>query len=380
MEVLIFMYKRFYDPLDTYFKKNKVLILYGARRIGKTTLLHHFLSQTQIKAKIITGDDIIIQHVLSSSDIEKIKQFCLGYDLIMIDEAQNIPNVGHALKIINDYIPETKIIATGSSSFDLANKVGEPLVGRQTVLTMFPLSIKELSQHYNPFELSQKLKEYLIFGFYPEVLMLDKKEDKIRYLRDLVGSYLYKDILSLYQIKNSETLLKLTKLLAFQVGSEISFNELSTQLGVDVKTIAKYINLLEKSFIIQKLSSYSGNLRSEVTRKSKYFFVDNGIRNAVISQFGNIDDRNDIGQLWENFLVMERFKKNTYEDRYVNMYFWRTYAKEEIDFVESYDHHLHAFEFKWNPKAKVKLKTFQNHYPNATLQIIHPENFIDFVV
>ena len=311
--------------------------------------------------------------------IEKIKQFCQGYELLIIDEAQNIPQIGHTLKIINDYIHGTKVIATGSSSFDLANKVGEPLVGRQTILTMFPLSVKELLLYYNPFEISQKLNELLIFGSYPETLMLEPKADKIQYLRDLVGSYLFKDILSMYNIKNSSILVKLTKLLAFQVGSEVSLNELSTQLGIDVKTVGKYIELLEKSFIIQRLCSYSTNLRNELSKKSKYYFVDNGIRNAIISQFSDLDDRNDMGQLWENFLITERIKKNTYESRYVNVHFWRTYTHEEVDFVETYDHHLDAFEFKWNPLSKMKMKTFKEKYPHATINMIHPENFIDFV-
>ena len=201
------------------------------------------------------------------------------------------------------------MIATGSSSFDLANKVGEPLVGRKIVLTMFPLSQKELSYEFNPYELKQNLEDYLIYGAYPEVLTLSSKQDKIQYLKEIVGSYLYKDILSFCGIKNPLMLNRLAKLLAFQIGSEVSFNELSNNLGIDVKTVSKYIDLLEKSFIIYKLTGYSGNLRNEINKKHKYYFVDNGIRNAIVSQFNALEDRNDIGELWENFILMERIKK-----------------------------------------------------------------------
>lgn len=373
------MLKRSYSELNSFFKNKKIIIIYGARRIGKTTLLESYLKTCSKKYKFVSGDDILIQEVLSSSNIQKITEFCQNYELLVIDEAQNIPNVGQGLKIIVDYVPSIQVIATGSSSFDLANKLGEPLVGRKVVLTMFPLSQQELSDKYNPYELKQNLEDYLIYGSYPEVLTLASKNDKIQYLKEIVGSYLYKDILSFCAIKNPLMLHRLTKLLAFQIGSEVSFNELSNNLGLDVKTVSKYIDLLEKSFIIYKLTGYSENLRNEVSKKHKYYFVDNGIRNAVISQFNTLEDRNDVGHLWENFILMERIKKNTYDFSYVNSYFWRTYNKDEVDYLEESDGALCGYEFKWSANAKTKTAAFLREYKNATIAIVDKENYLSFV-
>jgi len=373
------MYKRAYSDFDHYINKDKVLIIYGARRIGKTTLLEEYIKQYKKKYKFVSGDDLLIQNVLSSSKIQEIKDFCQGYDLLIIDEAQNIPGIGHALKIIHDYIKNTKVIATGSSSFDLANAIGEPLVGRKIVLEMFPIAQSELKNHHNPFELKAALNDYLIYGSYPEVLTLKNKQDKIQYLKEIVGSYLYKDILTLASIKNPMVLQKLTKLLAFQVGSEVSLNELSTQLGIDVKTVAKYIDLLEKSFILYPLTAYSKNLRKEISKKNKYYFIDNGIRNAVISQFNSIDDRNDVGQLFENFLVTERLKRNIYSNYSSNNYFWRNYAKNEVDYIEEVDSKIFAYEFKWNKNAKLKALAFIKSYPDSVFDVINQENYLSFV-
>jgi predicted AAA+ superfamily ATPase len=374
------MLKRTYNDLSKFIKQDKVLIIYGARRIGKTTLLKEFLKTYTAKYNFVSGDDIHIHEILSSSDIKKIKEFCDGYSLLIIDEAQNIKNVGHGLKIITDHVPNLQVIATGSSAFDLANKIGEPLVGRKIVLTMFPLAQCELSLDFNKYELRQNLENYLIFGSYPEVLTMNKKEDKITYLREITGSYLYKDILSFFNLKNPQILQKLTKLLAFQIGQEVSVNELATKLGVDVKTVARYLDLLEKSFIIFRLSGYGKNLRTEISKKNKYYFVDNGIRNAVISQFNSIEDRADIGQLFENFLISERIKKNTYSFSYSNSYFWRTYDQNEVDYIEEKDDVINGFEFKWNADAKVKANPFLKKYPNASLKVINQENYLEFVV
>lgn len=373
------MYKRARSNFDHYLKKDKVLIIYGARRIGKTTLLEEYIKTYPKKYKFVSGDDLLMQNILSSSKIDDIKEFCQGYDLLIIDEAQNIPGVGHALKIIHDYIKSTKVIATGSSSFDLANAIGEPLVGRKIILEMFPLAQCELNNHYNPFELKSSLNDYLIYGAYPEVLTLQNKQDKIMYLKEIVGSYLYKDILALSSIKNPIVLQKLTKLLAFQVGSEVSFNELSVQLGVDVKTVSKYIDLLEKSFIIYPLTAFSRNLRKEISKKNKYYFIDNGIRNAVISQFNLIDDRNDVGQLFENFIITERLKRNIYSNFLSNNYFWRTYTKNEVDYLEEVGAKIFAYEFKWNQNAKIKSSAFMNSYPDSKFDVINKENYLSFV-
>lgn len=372
------MFKRAYSNLEQYLAKGKIVIIYGARQIGKTTLLEEYVKKYDKKYKIVSGDDVLIQNVLSSSHIQDIKDFCHGYDLLIIDEAQNISGIGHTLKIIHDHIKTTQVIATGSSSFDLANAVGEPLVGRQVILKMFPLSQLELQETFNPFELKSSLPHYLIYGTYPELLSCESKQDKEEYLRELIGSYLYKDILALSSIKNSAVLQKLTKLLAFQVGSEVSLNELSITLGVDVKTVGKYIDLLEKSFIIFPLTGYSGNLRKEINKKHKYYFFDNGIRNAVISQFNPLEDRNDVGQLFENFMIIERLKRNTYLKYFANTYFWRTYTKEEVDYIETVQDEIMAYEFKWNNKTKSKT-TFLNYYPKASYMVINKENYIPFV-
>lgn len=374
------MFKRYYQDLEKYIKKNRALIIFGPRRVGKTTLLQNFLQTTNLKFKLDSGDNIRIQNLFKSQDFDKILSYAQGYDLIAIDEAQEIPNIGKGLKILIDQIPNLKIIATGSSSFDLKQSVGEPLTGRKTTLTLYPISQQELLSHFNKYELSEKLNDYLIFGSYPEVLNQDTKAEKIRILTELVDSYLLKDILSLDKIKNSETLLNLVKLLAFQVGQLVSLSELATKLGIDVKTVGRYIDLLEKSFVISKLSGFSKNLRNEITKKHKYYFLDLGIRNAVIAQFNPLNIRNDIGQLWENFIFIERLKYDTYTGFYGNRYFWRTYEGQEIDFIEEIEENLSAFETKWSSNKKVTVPNlWKNNYPNSTFYKITPNNYLDFI-
>ncbi len=293
--------ERYYKNLEKYLEPNRVLIIFGPRQVGKTTLLNSFLSKTKLKYKLDSGDNIRIQNLLGSQDFDKILSYAEGYDLIAIDEAQQIPNIGKALKILVDQIPNLSVIATGSSSFDLVQSVGEPLTGRKRTLILYPIAQMELLKLYNRYELHEKLDSFLIFGSYPEVITAKNMQEKINILTDLVDSYLLKDILSLEKIKKSETLLNLVKLLAFQVGQLVSHNELATQLHVDVKTIQRYLDLLEKSFVICKLGGFSRNLRNEVTRKHKYYFLDLGVRNAIIAHFNPLEIRIDVGHLWENF-------------------------------------------------------------------------------
>jgi uncharacterized protein len=274
---------RAYLPLNQYLEKNKVLVIYGPRRVGKTTLLNQFLSASTLRYKVDSGDNIRVQEILSSSNFELIREYCRGYDLIVLDEAQNIPQVGKGLKIIVDQVPGIMVVATGSSSFDLSNKIGEPLVGRQRVLKLFPVSLSELATHFNKVELLEHLEDYLIFGLYPEVILKEGRNSKIEYLIELVNAYLLKDILTLETIRSSQVLLDLLRLLAFQVGSEVSLNELANTIKLDVKTVARYIDLLEKSFILFSLGGFSKNLRNEVTSKKKYFFYDLGVRNGILS-------------------------------------------------------------------------------------------------
>lgn len=374
------MIKRFYNKLEKYLKLGKVLIIYGPRRVGKTTLLQNFLSGTSFKYKIDSGDNIRVREILSSQDFQKILPYLENYELLCIDEAQQIPGIGLGLKIIVDQKPQIMVIATGSSSFELASQVGEPLTGRKRTLTLYPISQIELLEEYNRFELREKLEEFLIFGSYPEVVTAVARKEKIEILEEIVNSYIFKDILAMEKIKGPQVLLNLLKLLAFQIGNEISLNELGTQLNLDVKTVQRYLDLLEKNFIIIGLGGFSRNLRKEIAKKQKYYFIDNGIRNGVIAQFNELENRNDIGQLWENFLVTERMKKREYKNIYGTSYFWRTYDQQEVDIVEEREGKLFGYEFKWSMKKNViPPKDWLTTYPNATYEVITQENYLDFV-
>lgn len=373
------MIPRFYDNLEKLLKPNMVLVIYGPRRVGKTTILKNYLKKTPFKYKLEVGEDIRIQQVLSSQDFSKILPYAQDYELIAIDEAQQIPNIGMGLKIIVDQLPNIKIIATGSSSFDLSHQIGEPLTGRKRTIIIYPVAQLELMRTHTPYELRNKLEEFLVFGSYPEVLTAKSKHKKVEILNEIVSSYLLKDILSLEKVKGSKVLLDLLKLLAFQVGSEVSLNGLSIKLNIDIKTVARYLDLLEKSFVIFRLDGFSRNLRSEISQKSKYFFLDNGIRNGVVLQFNDLDTRDDVGKLWENFLISERIKKQSVKSIFTNNYFWRTWDQKEIDFVEERDGRLYGFEFKYS-KEKIKIpKEFLKTYPNSQIQIVNQDSYLDFI-
>jgi uncharacterized protein len=375
------MIERYYKNLDDYLKPNHALIIFGPRQVGKTTLLKNFLRQTTLKYKLDSGDNIRIHSVLGSQDFDKILEYAHGYDLIALDEAQQIPNIGMALKILVDQIPNLYVIATGSSSFDLVQSVGEPLTGRKITLTLYPIAQMELLHQYNKYELRERLEDFLLFGAYPEVVSVAARQEKMRILTELVDSYLLKDILTLEKIKKSETLFNLVKLLAFQVGQLVSHHELATQLHIDVKTVARYLDLLEKSFVLCKLGGLSGNARNEITGKHKYYFFDLGVRNAVIAHFNGLEMRNDVGQLWENFVFIERLKKTSYSGFYGKRYFWRTYQGQEIDFIEEIEQQLAAFEAKWSSTKKVHSPShWREHYPQASFMVITPENYLDYVI
>ena len=375
------MFGRIYDNLDDYLKHGKALILYGARQVGKTTLLRRFLQQCPYRYKLDSGDNIRTKEVLGSQDFSRILDYIEGYDLIAIDEAQWIDNIGMALKIIVDQSPQTKIIATGSSSFDLAQRLGEPLTGRKFTLTLYPLSQLELREHFNKFELKEKLPEFLVFGSYPEVVSAPTRREKIQLLNELADSYLLKDVLAMERIRSPRALLQLLKLLAFQVGSEVSLNEIASQIKIDIKTVLRYLDLLEKSFVIKRLGGFSRNLRKEVVSKAKYYFLDNGVRNAVISQYNDLGDRNDTGALFENFLVTERLKRNAYRDFYGSCYFWRTYDSQEIDWVEEFEGTLSGYEFKFSKKKRPKVpKDWEANYEGAGFQVVNSDNYLDFIL
>ncbi len=373
--------KRVYENLNKHIKAGKVIIIYGPRRVGKTTLVKRYFDGLHLNKRYVTGDDIIISNLLSSRNLQRISEFVENLDFLVIDEAQNIKDIGMALKLIVDNFPEKKIIATGSSSFDLIRQMGEPLTGRKRVLMLLPIWQGELYKNvYNKYVLKERLEDFLIFGSYPEVLLAKSKKEKIEILREIVGSYLLKDILAFEKVRNSKKLFDLLRLLAFQVGSKVSKNELSNTLGIDSKSVERYLDLLEKSFVIKRLEPFSTNRRKTISKKGKYFFLDNGIRNAVISNFNELENRDDTGALFENFVIMERIKKNIYSDFYGNIYFWRAYRGGEVDFVEEYDGKLYGYEVKFSSKKRVSSLKEWERIKNSSLKVISTKNYLDFVI
>ncbi|MFC1790703.1 ATP-binding protein [Patescibacteria group bacterium] len=378
-KIILVMIKRRYDNLGELIRKGKVIVLYGPRRVGKTTLLTKFVKKSKLRCKFVSGDNLEIRNVLSSQSSQIIGGYLQNYDLLALDEAQRIPEVGLGLKILVDHFPQIFVIITGSASLDLSYKVGEPLVGRKFTYRLYPLWIGELGNGKNDYELSESKTERLIFGSYPEVVCAQTKTERIQILEENVSSYLFKEIIEVEKISNTKLLLDLLKLIAFQVGQEVSLTELGASLGIDRKTVQRYLNLFEQSFILYNLRGFSRNLRKEVTKKSKYYFWDNGVRNAVIKNFNDLGTRNDVGALWENYLVTERLKKQEYDRIYANNYFWRTWEGQEIDWVEERGGKLFGFEFKWQGK-KVKVPSkWQATYAEASFKVIDQDNFLDFV-
>ncbi|OFY49733.1 MAG: hypothetical protein A2W85_07680 [Bacteroidetes bacterium GWF2_41_31] len=371
--------KRNYESDPGYLQAGKVNLLYGPRRVGKTALIEKFLNDAKGRIFQGSGDDIQLRSILGSEDSVRILSALQDYDVIFIDEAQRIPKIGWGLKILIDNLPQVMIIASGSSSFQLLSQVGEPLTGRSRTSMLFPISVSELKTQFGGMQIIQNLENYLVYGMYPEVLCLGNNNDKVAYLHELRNSYLLKDILELENIRNADKLYDLLRLLSYQIGNEVSLSELGNSLGLAKQTINRYLELLEKAFIIKKMSGYSNNLRKEVTKTHRYYFYDNGIRNAIVNNFNLPEQRNDIGMLWENFMVMERIKKQQYNKIFSNNYFWRTYDKKEVDFVEERDGKLFGYEFKWNPR-KVKIqKEWLSTYPNASFEVINKDNFLSWI-
>jgi hypothetical protein len=357
----------------------KIILLFGPRQVGKTTLAKQILADLPLRCLEINADINPYREVLSSRDVHRLAGLVEGFDLLFIDEAQRIPDIGINLKILHDEFPDLKLMITGSSSLELANQTREALTGRTLSYLLFPIAIQELRNLYSPFELQQRLETYLIFGMYPEILSIENHQRKTRYLRELVSAYLYKDLLELTNIKHADKLTDLLRLLAFQIGSQVSVSELGQQLGLARETVESYLDLLEKSFVIFRLRGFSRNLRKEVSKMSKYYFYDLGVRNMLIENFHFLNQRNDVGQLWENFLMVERKKKRAYEFSPANQYFWRTYDRQELDYLEESGGQLHAFEFKYrSTKAKVP-QAWKKAYPAAGFSVIHSENYLDFL-
>ena len=358
---------------------NKVIIVFGARRVGKTVLVKEILQRLNEPVLILNGEDINVHDKLARWSIENYKQLIGSYSVLYIDEAQKIPDIGKKLKLMVDEIEGLKIIVSGSSALDISKEAGEPLTGRKYSFNLYALSENEYNQVENSLTKSENLKERLIFGNYPELLQLANRSDKIDYLNEMVSSYLLKDILIYENIKNSQTIFNLLRLIAFQISAEVSLQELGKQLGISKNTVEKYLDLLAKVFILHKVEGFSRNLRKEITKNARWYFLDNGIRNAVISNFNAIESRNDIGQLWENYMISERIKYQAYNKVSSNNYFWRTYEQQEIDWVEERGGELFGYEMKWK-EDKVKVPTqWKDAYPDASFQVINNSNFEEWL-
>jgi predicted AAA+ superfamily ATPase len=354
---------------------NKVVIVFGARRVGKTVLVKDILAKINEPILALNGEDINVHDKLAIRTVENYKQIIGSYKLLYIDEAQKIPEIGLKLKLMVDEIEDLKIIISGSSSFDINKDAGEPLTGRKYTFNLFALSENEYNQVENNISKIDKIRERLIFGNYPELLHLPDQTDKSDYLNEMVSSYLLKDILVYENIRNSQKIFNLLRLIAFQIGGEVSLQELGKQLGISKNTVEKYLDLLSKVYILHKVEGFSRNLRKEITKNSRWYFLDNGIRNAVIANFNQIESRNDIGQLWENYMISERLKYQEYKRMSSNNYFWRTYEQQEIDWVEERNGSLFGYEFKWK-ENKVKIPTqWKNAYPDASFEVINKTNF-----
>lgn len=358
---------------------NKVVIVYGARRVGKTVLVKEILRKIDEPVLSLNGEDITVHDKLAIRSVENYKQIIGSHKLLYIDEAQKIPEIGLKLKLMIDEIKDLKIIISGSSSFDIYKESGEPLTGRKYSFNLYAISENEYEQIEDNISKIDKIRERLVLGNYPELLHLSNKEDKIDYLNEMVSSYLLKDILVYENIKNSQKIFNLLRMVAFQIGKEVSLQELGNQLGISKNTVEKYLDVLSKVFILHKVEGYSRNLRKEITKNSRWYFLDNGIRNAVIANFNSLNSRNDIGTLWENYMISERLKYQEYNRLSSNNYFWRTYEQQEIDWVEERDGSLFAYEFKWK-ESRVKIPTqWKKAYPEASFEVINQDNFMTWL-
>ena len=357
----------------------KVVIIYGARRVGKTVLLRELVNSFEGKTLLLNGEDYDVQSMLANRSVANYRHLFNGVELVAIDEAQNIPNIGSVLKLMVDEINGLSVIASGSSSFDLLNKTGEPLVGRSVKFQLTPLSCKEISSVETPFEMSQNLEQRMLYGMYPEVVTMSSNDMRIEYLREIVDSYLLKDILAVDGIKNASKMQNLLRLIALQVGSEVSYDELGTQLGMSKNTVERYLDLLSKVFVVYRVGAFARNIRKEVCKAGKWYFYDNGVRNAILNNFSPLAVRNDVGHLWENYFLSERRKYIHNNLKYIEQYFWRTYDKQELDLVEECDGNLLAMEIKWGKKTPKLPNVFANAYQGAEFQVINKDNYLDWV-
>jgi len=357
----------------------RILVVYGPRRVGKTTMLESYLAtQSDKRVYYAIGDDMGLRKIFKPEIRARILDFARPYEIIALDEAQYIPSIGIGAKMMIDAFLEKNILLTGSSSLSLSNKIGEPLTGRHFTLTLFPIAQMEMEG--SCFELVNELEDFLVYGSYPEVLSEPDKGRKIKILTEIVSSYLFKDALALEAVRSPDTLMDVVKCLAFQIGGEVSINEVAQTAKTDTKTAARYLDLLEKMFIIRRVRGFSRNLRNEISKKAKYYFLDNGVRNAVIAQFNDLNLRNDIGALWENFIFMELLKKSNLEEELAQYYFWRTHTGQEIDIVKEAGGALTAIECKWQAETARVPPLWKEAYPDAASLTLHRENYLEYLL
>jgi len=364
--------------IERWLFRGKVIIIYGARQVGKTTLVKTLLSKYGEEGGYYNCEIQSIQSVLGKEEPSLLKRYLGNKKMVVFDEAQNIPNIGRVLKLLVDTYPEIQVIATGSSSFDLANRTSEPLTGRALQFTLFPFSYSELGELYNPFERKAQLENLLIYGMYPEIVQASEEDAQIL-LDDLSSRYLYKDVLEFENLKRADIIFRLLQLLALQIGSQVSLNELANSLRTNRRTIQRYIELLEKAFVIFRLRSFSRNLRKEISKGYKIFFYDLGVRNSIVQQYQSIALRRDKGAMWENFLICERLKFLQTHQKNPNYYFWRTHDQQEIDYLEEYNNQLTAYELKWKINRKKIPQSFIKTYPESHIQFIDQENYESFI-
>ena len=357
----------------------KAVLIYGARRVGKTILLKEIFNKIEGKKMLLIGEDMDVQNMLQNRSVHHYRQLFEGMNLLAIDEAQSIPEIGSVIKLIIDEIPHIQVIATGSSSFDLLNKIGEPLVGRASQFLLTPFSIREIAQKQNGMELRQNLENRIVYGSYPEVVGMTSNTMKEEYLRDIVNAYLLKDILAIDGLRNTAKMNRLLQLVAFQIGSEVSYEELGKQLGMHRETVEKYLDLLSKVFVVYKLGAFSRNMRKEVSKAGKWYFYDNGIRNAIIGDFKDANIRMDMGKLWENFFITEKLKDNQNHLLHCQFHFWRTYDQQEIDLIEEKNEVINAYEMKWGKKLPKAPAGFMKTYTGADFNVVNPDNYLEFL-
>ena len=358
----------------------KVVVLYGPRRVGKTTLVRRYVRDHAPDAMVVTGEDIAVREYLESQSVAKLREFVGGRRTLVVDEAQHVREIGLNLKLLVDHVEGLKVVATGSSSFDLAAQTGEPLTGRKTTLLLLPLAQLELGRLEAAHETRANLEARLLYGSYPEVVLLAANEDRAAYLRELIASYLFGDILQLEGIRHAAKLTVLLQLIAFQIGKDVSINELASSAGMNKNTVDRYLDLLEKAYVIYSRHGFSRDLRKEITKSRRYYFHDNGVRNGLIGNFNPLALRDDAGALWENYALAERLKRNLYTGHHATSYFWRTYDRQEIDLVEDHQGELMAAEMKWSQRKTPKAPGgWRKAYPDSAFRVVHPADYLSFV-